>query len=266
MDLKLGGLTVRISSSHNIFNWSDYRPFIIQSFQEPPLYFKVHWKIKSNRFLSAIRSPEWILEEEPGRAIFQHRDFKATIFLEQGRAQVEAFSKTALQSILRVLYSYFLPGSGALLVHSSGLARNGRAYAFPGKSTAGKTTIAKNSPGATLLSDEMVIFTPGNIDKPARAFGTPFYGTLEQPGENVQAPLQGLYFPVKAQENQLRPLGLRDALARLLPNIVFYSQQPERVQQVVDLATSLVETVPCYDLYFRPDPSFWELLRPPDSL
>jgi hypothetical protein len=52
----------------------------------------------------------------------------------------------------------------------------------------------------------------------------------------------------------------RRALERLLPNVLFFARDPELTARVLDIAGELVESVPCFDLSFRLDPGFWEVI------
>ncbi|MEW5720507.1 MAG: hypothetical protein AB1817_17925, partial [Chloroflexota bacterium] len=56
------------------------------------------------------------------------------------------------ENFLRVLYAWRCLEDGALLVHASGIIRNGRGYAFFGPSGSGKTTTTRLSPRDTILS------------------------------------------------------------------------------------------------------------------
>src|SRR3989442_10074637 len=80
-----------------------------------------------------------------------------------------------------------------LVLHAASLIRRGRAHLFCGPSGSGKTTVARLSPDATLLSDELSIVRI--FDKRARCYGTPFSGELARAGEDRAAPLGGVLLP-----------------------------------------------------------------------
>ena len=52
----------------------------------------------------------------------------------------------------------------------------------------------------------------------------------------------------------------RQAIERLLPNVLFFARDAELVTGVLDIAADLVEAVPCFDLSFRRDAGFWEIV------
>jgi hypothetical protein len=93
-----------------------------------------------------------------------------------------------------------------------------------------------------------------------RGYGTPFWGELARAGEDQAAPLAGIYFIRHGDQHVVEALTPRQALERLLPNVVFFARDIDLTTQVLSIAAHLVETVPCFDLAFRPDPGFWEVI------
>jgi hypothetical protein len=164
---------------------------------------------------------------------------------------------TGLNSFLRFLYSLVLLKEPGFLVHASGLIKNEKGYIFPGKSGAGKTTISRLSPGATLLSDDIPLVKIG--DAPL-IFGTPFWGDLAVAGEKTSAPLTGIYFPVKDKKNYTERLKPRRVIEKLLPNVVFFFKNEKFSKQLFNLSFDLATKVPGYELHFLPDFSFWECI------
>jgi hypothetical protein len=80
-------------------------------------------------------------------------EFKGYLNLDTLKGKVEVSFDSSFESFLRILYSSILPDRDGLAIHASSLVRDGKAYLFPGKSEAGKTTIARLSPDADLLTD-----------------------------------------------------------------------------------------------------------------
>lgn len=160
---------------------------------------------------------------------------------------------------LRILYSLALVEVHGLVVHAASLVRNGKAYLFCGPSGSGKTTVARLSPDKTLLSDELSIVKMS--DGGAVCCGTPFWGELARAGEDRSAPLAGIYFLRQGDRHAVEAMGPRRALERLLPNVVFFAREADLTARVFRIAADLVEAVPCFDLFFRPDPGFWEVVE-----
>jgi hypothetical protein len=130
---------------------------------------------------------------ENQKIVVERGDLRGRIDLGGFEAEIELSSGTrfspeiSLESFMRILYSLILPDRDGVAIHASSLVRNGKAYVFPGKSGAGKTTVVKLSSDATVLTDEISIVR--EIGRGARAYGTPFHGDLGVPGENVSAPI-----------------------------------------------------------------------------
>ncbi|HEY9072822.1 MAG TPA: hypothetical protein VIN67_01710 [Desulfobaccales bacterium] len=149
-----------------------------------------------------------------------------------------------------------------MLLHASGLVRSGVAWVFPGVSGAGKTTIVRQSPDLTVLSDEVVgiRLVHGQNGDIALAQGTPFFGDWGGPGEGITQPLRGFYFPIQDSENRVEPLSPRETLAGLLRCLFLYTESDRRKKRLFDHAASLAQAVPGFAFHFRPDSSFWQVL------
>jgi hypothetical protein len=197
-----------------------------------------------------------------GRLTLERHDFFATLDVpaRAGTLALGAVDRVAVDTFLRVTYSVALLEAGALLVHAASLGRDGSAWVFPGPSGSGKTTLTRLSPDATLLSDEISILrlTDG---AGACCHGSPFWGDLGEAGRNAAVPLRAIHFLRHAEQHAVTPLARRQALAALLPNVLFFAAEPALVARVLDVAAGLVERVPCFALGFRPEASVWEVIR-----
>jgi hypothetical protein len=163
-------------------------------------------------------------------------------------------------SVLRIIHSLELAREGAFLLHSASVIRNGGAFLFSGLSGAGKTTMARLAPAdCVLLSDEISYVRRGAGSY--MAWGTPFSGELARPGENVQAPIRGLYLLKHSDVNRVEPVSRSEALGRLLRNVLFFANDAGLVGSVFETVSDFVRRVPVYRLLFRPDPSVWELVK-----
>ena len=93
------------------------------------------------------------------------------------------------------------------------------------------------------------------------ACGTPFAGELRRAGENVSAPLCGVFLLEKGLQNRIESVGGTEAIQRLLRNILFFAADPELVQLVFQSACEFVSLVPIHRLVFVPDTTVWEIIR-----
>jgi len=197
----------------------------------------------------------------PARFLITRGDFAGAVDLDQRRGSVifTNLHEFSLDSFVRVFYSLGLLESQGLIGHAASLIRNGRAYFFCGRSGSGKTTLTRLSPDATLLSDELSIARVRGGQ--AYSYGTPFWGELARAGEDQVAPLAGIYFIRHGSRHVVEAITPRRAIERLLPNVVFFARDPDLTARVLSIAADLVEVVPCFDLAFRRDPGFWEVIE-----
>lgn len=146
----------------------------------------------------------------------------------------------ALDSFLRVLYSWLLPRRGGLLLHGACLAVRGEAFVFPGVSGAGKSTLAKlaaRSGRAKVLSDELVpvVFEEGRF----YAYASPFWGEMRPGREKGRYPLAGIYGLRKAVNNSVAPMSFGETLRLLLRCTLNFSAEAAQGGAILALASRL---------------------------
>jgi hypothetical protein len=192
--------------------------------------------------------------------LLQRGDFRAQWDPIAGRGRVsQSRNPYAIDSVLRIVHTLILARQGGFLVHAASAIRSGRAYLFAGVSGAGKTTISRLAPAdATLLTDEISYVTRDSDGY--RACGTPFAGELARVGENVSAPLAGLFLLGKGPENRIENVDKRAALGALLRNILFFAEDQQMVKMVFQSAFDFVERVPVRHLVFVPDQRVWDII------
>ena len=196
----------------------------------------------------------------PARFSVERGNLAGTVDLgeRRGTAMLIDPHEASVDVFLRILYSLALLDVHGLIVHAASLVRNGKAYLFCGPSGSGKTTVARLSPDKMLLSDELSIVRVSSGR--ASCCGTPFWGELARAGEDRSAPLAGIYFLHKGDWHAVEAIRPRRALERLLPNVVFFAREADVTGRVFRIAADLIEAAPCFDLFFRPDPGFWEVV------
>jgi hypothetical protein len=195
-----------------------------------------------------------------GQWLMQRGDFRAEWSPSTARGRIQqTINPYSLDCVLRIVHTLLLAGEGGFLLHASSAIRNGRAFLFSGVSGAGKTTIARLAPpDAALLTDEISYVT--RREDGYVAVGTPFYGELSRPGENLCAPVGALYLLAKGPKNKIEPIEGADAIRGLLTNILFFARDPETVKLVFDTACNFASRIPVRLLTFVPDTSVWELI------
>jgi hypothetical protein len=154
-----------------------------------------------------------------------------------------------------LLFQHRLAREGAAEVHACGILIGGKAVVFCGRSGAGKTTTARlwrRQGDVTILSDDRIVLREhrGSL----LAFGTPWHGV-----GGFAAPDHGrlgvVCFLRHTKKTALRPLGPAEAAARLFARSFPPLWDRVGVTAVLRMCSRVAETIPCYDLGFRPDRS-----------
>ena len=191
---------------------------------------------------------------------FSRADYVGTLDLDSLHARVGCARKEySLNSCVRVLCAVSLAKRGGFLVHAASVERNGQAYLFPGKSGAGKTTIARLSTDGRVLSDEISAIR--RVGSQFHCFSTPFWGDLVPTREeNLSAPVAGVFFPVQATQAKRTRLTPAQAASQLLESIVLFGANPALTENVLETACDFAHATDSALLHFRPDPSFWSCI------
>jgi len=172
-----------------------------------------------------------------------------------------------LLKLLFVLACLVMANMGRLMVHGAGIKkRKGRGgYLFLGTSGAGKSTVAALSFGDMILSDDATV-----IEAAGGAFhihATPF----RQVGSGKSSPkrlyrqqekLNKLLFLHQSETTFVQPREQRNAFTELLTEHLhcFDVMEEPLKRKTFYLCRAVCEITPSYDLFFRKDPSIWELV------
>lgn len=198
---------------------------------------------------------------EKGRWMLERGDFWAEWdpVTRHGRIRQTA-NPYSIDAVLRIVHTLILARRGGFLLHSASAIRHGKAFLFAGVSEAGKTTISSLAPpDVTLLTDEISYVR--KEDTRYVAHGTPFTGELAKLGENVSAPVAGLYLLAKGPHNRIEPVPPGEAVQSLLANLLFFAEDDELVKAIFHSAFDFVSRVPVSRLTFFPDARVWELFQ-----
>ena len=194
--------------------------------------------------------------------LFQRSDLAGWIDVEarQGKCVLKRYMENiAIESFLRICYSFLAVIHDGLLLHSAGITRSGKGYIFPGVSGTGKSTIASLATSREwVLSDELVMVR--KKEKGYLVYSTPFFGTNSSAEHNSHAPLDAAFLPIKDIKVYLKKARPAPALTKLMSSVLFFSREDELNRRLMDISAGLVAQVPFYDMYFRRDNSFWECI------
>jgi hypothetical protein len=154
-----------------------------------------------------------------------------------------------------------------LMVHGAGIKRRkGRGgYLFLGMSGAGKSTVAELSSGDKVLSDDATVIEV--VGGACHIHATPFTqaGAKHSSSKRLylqQEKLDKLLFLHQSATNFIKPREQRNAFTDLLKEHLhcFEVMGEPLKRQAFYLCRAVCEITPAYDLFFRKDPGFWELV------
>lgn len=177
----------------------------------------------------------------------------------QGSFQ-SSLGSSGLEAVVRIGLSLLLPTHDALLLHSSCVSYNGRGLVFSGISGAGKSTISdilSELPAVTKIADELLI-----IQKSAegwRVHVPPFAGTQGLPfGTSVR--LDAMHLLHQAPEHERVRMQASSALPEFCRHVLSFGRSAKSVAEILELIANLVESIPCYDLYFAKNTAVCDVL------
>ena len=265
LDVRIGGISVRLRAASAEFNTlmvDRFRGFI-GSVDTPDYIFDIDilpftYTPDAPDELSDIEVS--VRREDEGwhllRGDFEARWDPAT---RHGTARLRA-NPYALDSVLRILHTVLLAEQGGMLMHASSVVlADGRAFVCTGVSGAGKTTISRLAPpGAHILTDEMS-FIRREADG-YYAYGTPFAGELATPGENIRAPLAGVFLLAQGPDNRIDDLSPAEAIRAVMTNILYFAKDKALTAKVFDNAIALAACIPVRRLTFFPDARVWDMI------
>lgn len=145
---------------------------------------------------------------------------------------------------------------GGFYLHASAVVVDGYAYLFSGHSRAGKSTHARQ--WQALFGDGAVVI---NDDKPALrridgvwyAYGTPWCGK-DGINTNRKAPVAGVCFMKKGQENKIRRMTSFEAVQNILSQTIYKFQSADRLDKMLAHLNVFLKEIPVYELENRPEP------------
>ena len=214
---------------------------------------------ESSKIVSNAGVKSWVAETQD-EVSFWTDDLALDLDLEGKSGHLRIANWLGWHNALRFLYFHAYLRNQGLLLHAAGIIHREKAVVFPGLSGAGKTTIVRNSPGKTVLSDEVTAVQLTSDTGGVCACGTPFMGDWGGTGTEIAAPLQGLFFPVQSQENRVEKLTPSQTLIQLLPCIITFTTFIPRQRQLVEVAEELAQAAPGYLLHFRPEQDLWQVI------
>lgn len=139
---------------------------------------------------------------------------------------------------------YIMKNHKAIMMHSSCIMYQGKAYLFSAKSGTGKSThtkLWKKYEDAVHINDDknIILYENGQL----MVYGNPWSGK-HQLDNNITAPLKSIIYLFQDNENRVKRLSKREALLKLLTQVV--SPNPLYDKDQWDEMTNLLVEVPSF--------------------
>lgn len=203
--------------------------------------------------------------EEPIWLARVNQDFtQATLFCsrelvmrDNGKVRI---SNPMTYPLDQILLMYILAQRKGLLVHAMGFVAEQRGYLFPGRSGAGKSTMAQGllqKEGFELLSDDRLVVRKSNDQ--FRLYGTPWPGDAGI-ALNRSVDLSAIFFLEHGSINRIEALGKGEAVDRLLSVISVPWYDKDVLLHILASCGELLNQVPAYGLCFKPGIEVADLL------
>lgn len=146
---------------------------------------------------------------------------------------------------------------GGMVLHSSAVEVDGKAYLFSAPCGTGKSTHTALWE-STFGTDRARVF---NDDKPPLrcldgvwyAYGAPWCGK-DGLNRNRKVPVAGICFLKQGPENRIRRLSSAEAIHHILWQSAYRFRSVERMDMMLHLVDRLVRKIPVYELENRPEP------------
>jgi hypothetical protein len=203
--------------------------------------------------------------EEPIWLAKVNRDFThATLFCsrelvtrDNGKVHV---TNPIIYPLDQILLMYILAERKGFLVHAMGFISEQKGYLFPGRSGAGKSTMAQgllHREGFKLLSDDRLVVRKS--DDMFRLYGTPWPGDAGI-ALNRSVDLSAVFFLEHGSINRIEAIGKGEAVERLLSVISIPWYDKDVLLYILASCEELLSHVPAYTLCFKPGIEVVDLL------
>lgn len=192
---------------------------------------------------------EDIIVQKARLAFFYPQKREMTAFACETSAEK---NEQAIHTFLFLSVAFLTAEFGGLLLHAYGLVIDGLAAAIIGPPEAGKSTAGNLMQKDAVLSDDIIGITDIGGRPMAHASPLASSGITDGP---CRAPLAALFFPVKSDQFDVRPIHPRDAFLRYLEEHADYVGRMVKSIRILyfKLAHTLFQKVPAYELHFPVD-------------
>lgn len=165
-----------------------------------------------------------------------------------------------LEHFLRISYAVIALKHNTVLFHGAGIINGNNGYVFFGPSGVGKSTVTNFSEHCTVLGDDLIVIKP--VNGSFNAYATPF--NFEKNGfilSNSKAEIKGFYRLVQDKQTYIEKMKPAKAVAELLSGIPPVNKNFNGSIAAMDFCAQIVNVIPCYELHFTKDNSFWRYIN-----
>ena len=160
-----------------------------------------------------------------------------------------------LNNSLMVIFTICTAPLNTLLIHSSVVENNGKAYMFLGQSGRGKSTHSdlwvKHVEGSRLINDDNPVIRVSDDGTPI-VYGSPWSG--KRPiYMNVHYPIGGMTAIEQEKENKIRKESIPVAFGILLSSCSTMKFDKRIHLHICNTISSILERIPVHTLFCRPD-------------
>jgi hypothetical protein len=215
------------------------------------------WSMFKNNGTYCITMKPKTFDRAVWQAVIKPGFTEATVFCCEQLVQTEAGQKSIYNPVCypldQILLMYILgPRQGSLLHAAGAVLGNGKGVLFPGKSGAGKSTIANLIAADRqkwLLSDDRVIIRKKK--ETFTAHGTPWPGEAGI-AENRASRIAAILFLKQAAHCQIKKLEGRQAFASFFPIVSMPWYDREILLNMMTFCEETISEIPCYEFSFTP--------------
>ncbi len=259
--LELGGIPLKLSFADNTLKAASMCEAWFEGFYRGERGAEAEIEVSATEELTDLAPEGMIGVLRPrGRLLFDPLASRCRITLLEPALQC----LSALHELLWIALAQLLAERGSCFLHAAALARETEAYLFLGDSGAGKSTVARNSPGCSVLSDDAPLFYADG--EGYRVFPSPYHqlgpGNGPKPAAHPD-PIRprALFFLVQSNETRVRVLKRSQALSGLLLRNIhhFRHLSPRSRRSLFDLFHRACDELCSYELYFREHDDAWRL-------
>jgi hypothetical protein len=276
IDLTIGDVAISITGSPQIEDWKtspSYLPFVADN--EPDIQVNLMRGEPENgaakKFFGSY--PIWDLYRSDRSSIIKFYDdmpglsralaFKANLkeadlYFPAGTDQ---FIHPFYGPVLELLMINYLAQSRGTIIHSCGIKLGDKGILFVGESGAGKSTLTKLwnlAEDVDILSDDRTIVR--KKDGEYWIYGTPWHGEAKF-GAPYTAKLDRIYFIQHGAANSARQMRGAEPVQNLLTCSFPPYWDSEGMGFTMDFFSDMTATLPCYELFVKPDKNIVDFVK-----